>query len=169
MSLIITSLKNTNKYFCSPDGKAALVQHSKCFNDERTLQIRLAMNKATVATEYVTANATEKELVPGVCCASIEMVAQGIKDVDRICNKITGGGTGDFLVNAAMDGIRDGMDMICGKYSTMSYCEKQFPELMARIRGVINRNIPFYQHSTAIALIKFIHRMDQEVNIEQLE
>lgn len=166
LSLVISSTKKTHKGFCSPTGKQALIDHSKCFDQETITEVKWAMNKAVVAIQYVIANATDKELIPGMCCAANEMVVQGTKDIDQICNKITRRETGTFLINAAMDSIRDALDLTCGKYATVADCEEKAPELTGKIKEVISRNQPYYNHSHLVSLITFVHRMDEEVNIE---
>lgn len=118
------------------------------------------MNKAVVAVEYILTNATENELIPGICCAANVMVVEGTKDINRICNNITRKQTGTYLINAVMGSLRYFLDFICAKYSTIEDCESESPKLTSRIREVINRNQPYYNQSYFVSLIDFVHRMD---------
>jgi hypothetical protein len=124
------------------------------------------MNRAVVALEYVIKNTTDEEIIPGICCSAQEMLVQGIKEVDGICNRVTRAKTGEFLVNAAMNAIRDAIELSCGQYPTVGDCEAKAANLTQRIRSAMSYNQPFYDQAHIMSLIKFVHRMDQRVTFE---
>jgi hypothetical protein len=164
--MIGTSLRKGGKRFCStPEHRRNVVNHSKCFGNGTLAGVRLAMNKAIVAIENAVHKMPEKQLVPALCCSYMEMVSQGIADIERTCTPVSGPGTGKFLVNGVITATGDGMELLCSQYLSLETCESKVPEITAKVRKAITLNEPIYNFTPIVSLLNFVKKYDADVHL----
>lgn len=166
LTMIGSSLKRGGKRFCSSRERQAVVQrHTQCFTNASLPGVRLAMNKAVVAIEYVVNQMPEKQLVPALCCAYLEMVKQGTSDIERVCTPVSGRGTGKFLIDGVVTATGDALELMCGQYTSMGVCERKVPDITAKVRNAITTNQPIYPHTPIISLLNFVKKYDADIHI----
>lgn len=167
LTMMCSSLKRGGKQFCATDErKETVVRHSLCFNNQTLPAVQQAMKKAVVAIDFVADEVSDKELIPGLCCAYQEMLFQGEHDINAICRNISGPGTAKFLMDGIVTASNDVMELLCGQYVSKVSCEEKAPVLMKRLKHAISRNEPKNGVTPILSLLNFVQKFDTVINVQ---
>ena len=167
LSLIGSSLKRGGKRFCATEErKRAVLRHSRCFARATLPAVRRAINKAVVAIDFSIHNVSEAELVPALCCSYHEMVVQGTRDIESVCARVSGPGTGKFLIDGVVAAAGDAMELLCAQFASVAVCERKVPGVTRRVRDAITRNQPSASgpSSPLLALLHFVRKYDADLH-----
>ena len=96
------------------------------------------------------------------------MLSVTIQDrVNQICKSTTGDmKTGDFVRTLIEANISEALDIMCGTYDSMTVCQIKTPDMVKELRTTIQSHNQTFDHTPFVSLLRFIDRMDSNVNAE---
>lgn len=163
--LISQNMKKSGQRYCTDDQREIVARHSKCLIQELQGNLSALANKITIVAEYTTNQENADDMIPSLCCGFLIMLDSVEEEGTRLCNHLTGLETGKWFKVLIEENIGDALDLMCGQYQKFETCQEKFPEKVAEMTEVVASNTPIYNHTPFPSLLKFIAKMDSQVNV----
>ena len=159
-------MKKNGKVYCDdPAKRREVVPHTRCLTSAVRPDAVKAINKLTLVVEFVTDQPNIDDMIPGLCCGFLGLMEELEKDMGSKCDSITRLKTGKFIRQIVEANIADAMDLMCGNFGSVEKCQEKAPDLLNEIKLKMQENQPIYNHTAFTSLLRFIQRMDSQVNL----
>lgn len=164
--LITQNMKKAGQKYCKDvSDRETVAQHSKCHTQELQGNLSAFANKITIVAEYATSQEASDDMIPSLCCGLIILLDSIEEEGTKLCNHITGLETGKWYRALIEEALGDAIDLMCGQYQKLETCQEKYPEKVVEMTGVVASNSPIYNHTAFPSLLKFIAKMDSQVNV----
>jgi len=164
--ILLKNFKEHGQRLCDREEDRALAtKHYKCLGPEAYKAFINVSNHITILVEHVTDRPNINEMIPALCCGahiSLDMIE---KEIDKTCNRKTGLQTGKFIKEVVSYAITEILDFLCGQYNRRHVCFEKVPKIVQEVNTTLYRNDPIYSHTPAWSFLRFIERMDSELNL----
>ena len=130
----------------------------ECLKDSDVKRLEGVMGKLTKSLYYAARNVSRDKIVIHACCAlhkSYEEIPQAIATM--CAPKPTSPETISFFKGLIKKVVGDILEMGCGRFSSLEYCDSNLMEGMAQIRSLVTReDIETPKTSFIVPLMEFI-------------
>ena len=165
--------------------------HGRCFQSPRDLEVvRSIVDRGSLVTMYVLRRVPTQEIIPWGkltvaeisllvklihpslfpspspsvctgCCGFQKTLAEGIRQLDKLCWQRTGNQTGAFVMGFLRSAAADLLDIGCRRFNSEHLCSANLPEAMATFDALAppEQEVPRQRYSPILPLIEISRRM----------
>ena len=162
--LYMTIIKNIRimfKEFCDTDtGKRTFLKHLECVEPTDLRILNKVLGRLTNALFFVANNVTRDRMITYACCAVQVTYEEIPMEMQDICSpNAVPETTIDFFRSLIKRTVGDILDLGCGKFQSISYCNSHLTQGMQDMTSYINeKELP--NESFMIPLMDFSNKID---------
>ena len=160
LNIILSNVKRIHKSICANDVKLnEAFEHVKCMTQETKQSMVAVVNIAVSMVTEASKLQDVDDIIPGLCCGSLEYFDRMEVMANEICLTRTGPETSKYIGSLIRNIFADAIDIMCGKYPTAKECEALKPQLFEQMKNSMNQSTPV-NSSFALPLVNLVKRLD---------
>lgn len=159
---IIKNIRKLFQTYCkTPVGRQAFLVHMECIRSEHLAILNEVLGKLTLTLDYSATEVPKSEIITYACCSLHRTYNEVPQAMANICApKATPADTVKFFQSLIRRSVGDILDVGCGKYASLEYCDANFKTGMTNIRSHLAKGLPLPNESFIVPLIKFTKKID---------
>lgn len=160
LNLMVSNVRKIHKSICLDDSKLTeAYSHVKCMNSATKSALAQTTNTGVALITYVSQLPNIDDVIPALCCGSLEYWDIFESSVNSVCSRRTGPETGKYMTMVVKNVFGDAVELMCGKYPTKEACEKEQGQLFDQVKSsMINSTEQI--SSFAVPLVTLVKRLD---------
>lgn len=161
MSIIKNIRKLFQTYCKTTVGKRAFLGHMECIRTEHLAILNEVLGKLTLTLDYSAEEVPRAEIITYACCSLHRTYSEVPQAMANICApKVTPADTVKFFQSLIRRSVGDILDVGCGRYASLEYCDANFKTGMKNIRNHLSKAKTLPSESFIVPLIKFSKKID---------